>query len=277
VRKKPMNCPICNTISKHEGITLGGYAIECCTQCGLRFAPDAFEVETDYDCVYESDEYIKAQVDPIANEEYRHKFAEIGTYRPFFEHVEYLPGYTLLDVGCGVGRFLHSAHLKGWQVEGIDFSKKAIETGRRWAKFPMNIESLCDVEQSGKRYNVVTLFEVLEHLSDPVLMLKKCKNVIEPNGSIFFTVPNWECTDVQKSTNPAWIPPIHLLFFNESSLITLADVAGLDIIKTGFIGEKTFPKEYPLWLTNASKWIYKQIQRKDNHPLGIWMHARIAR
>jgi 2-polyprenyl-3-methyl-5-hydroxy-6-metoxy-1,4-benzoquinol methylase len=271
-----MNCPVCRASSIRDGIKLGDYSIELCTQCGLRFAPDAFNVRTDYDQVYDSEDYIKTQVEPISCVADQHTFAEHATYRPFFKHVQYTPGDKLLDVGCGVGRFLHGAHSKGWRVEGIDFSKKAIEIGKRYAKFSMSVASLEDVAQTGKRFNVVTVFEVLEHLSQPISILEKCKRVLERNGSIFCTVPNWECYIVQHSTTPAWIPPIHLLFFNESSLRTLASKAGLDVIKTGFIGQNAFPTTiHPLLPLRASKWICKRILRRTSEP-GIWMHARVA-
>ena len=271
-----MNCPICSASSMRDGIKLVEYTIEQCTQCGLRFAPDAFDVETDYDRVYESAEYIKTQVEPICSAAAQHTFTEIATYRPFFKNVQYKPGNTLLDVGCGVGRFLHGAHSKGWRVEGIDCSQKAIEIGQKYAKFPMKVGSLDDEAQSGKRFNVVTMFEVLEHLSQPISMLEKSKKVLERNGSIFCTVPNWECSLVQHSSNPAWIPPIHLLFFNESSLRILANRAGLDVIATGFICQHSFPTTFhPLWPLRVSRWV-KRFLCGPNEPLGVWMNARVA-
>jgi|WetSurMetagenome_2_1015567.scaffolds.fasta_scaffold01106_6 2-polyprenyl-3-methyl-5-hydroxy-6-metoxy-1,4-benzoquinol methylase len=273
-----MSCPVCNASSVSDGIKLGDYAIERCSQCGLRFAPDAFDIQMDYDQVYESEDYIKTQVGPISSAEAQHAFTEHATYSPFFRHVEYTPGDTLLDVGCGVGRFLQGAHSTGWSVEGIDFSEKAVEIGRRYAKFPMRAGSLDDEIRSGKRFNVVTMFEVLEHLSQPVTFLEKCKMALERNGSIFCTVPNWECSVVQHSTNPAWIPPIHLLFFNESSLRALAAKAGLEVIETGFIGQNAFPAAMnSLWPLKVFKWLVKLILRRSREPLGIWMHARVAK
>lgn len=270
-----MNCPVCSASSIWDGIKLGYYTIELCTQCGLRFAPDAFDVQTDYDRVYESEDYIKTQVEPISSVADQRTFTKHATYRPFFKHVQHTPGDKLLDVGCGVGRFLHGALSKGWRVEGIDFSEKAIEIGKQYANFPMTVASLEDVAQTGKRFNVVTMFEVLEHLSQPISMLEKCKMVLERNGSIFCTVPNWECSIVQHSSNPAWIPPIHLLFFNESSLRTLAKEAGLDVIETGLIGQHEFPTTvHPLWPLRASKWICNRILHRTSDHLGIWMHAR---
>lgn len=273
-----MNCPVCNASSVRDGIELGNYTIERCTQCGLRFAPDAFDVQTNYDLVYQSKEYIKTQVEPISSAASQHTFTEVGTYMPFFKNVQYKPWNTLLDVGCGVGRFLHAAHSKGWRVEGIDSSEKAIKIGEQYAKFAMRVSSLEDEAQFAKRFNAVTMFEVLEHLSQPISMLEKCKMVLEPNGSIFCTVPNWECSVVQHASNPSWIPPIHLLFFNENSLRTLANKAGLEVIETGFIYQNAFPtKIHPLWPLRASKWIAKRILRHStSEPLGIWMHARVA-
>lgn len=272
-----MNCPVCSGGSIRDGVTLGKYLIDCCARCGLRFAPDAFDAPTDYSAVYESESYRETQVIPIASVADKRVFAEIGTYQPFFRNVPFRHGMTLLDVGCGVGRFLHGAHSKGWTVEGIDISSTAITVGQRYATFPMSVKSLSAVAESGKRYDVVTLFEVLEHLSEPSQILEQSKRVLQPNGSVFCTVPNWECSAVQKATDPAWIPPIHLLFYSENSLRELARTVGLKVNALGFIHTDSFPvNPHFNWPVRALRWAGRRLRRIPNEPIGIWMHLQLV-
>lgn len=270
-----MKCPVCVSPAQSDNITLGGFAIFRCVHCGLRFAPDAFRVNTNYDSVYELDSYIETQIRPIREERNKLVFTEIGTYQCFFKNVRLAPGHTLLDVGCGVGRFLHGAHLKGWQVEGIDISAKAIAIGQKFAPFSMSVNTLENIAESGRRFDVVTLFEVLEHLSDPCVILRKAQKVLKPSGAVFCTVPNWDCSVVQHAVEPAWVPPVHLMFYKEESLSALAGQAGLSVIAKGFIHADPFPvKIHPKWPGRVVKWAGRRLFGRPNEALGIWMYAK---
>ena len=270
------NCPICGKGSVSEGISLGGYSIVRCADCDFRFAPDAYSADFSYDDVYESPEYISTQIQAIQSVKDPRTFSEIGTYKPFFKAVQNIRGRCnkLLDVGCGVGRFLHAARAAGWCVEGIDSSERAISVGQMAATFPMTMGTIESVAHSGKQYDVVTMFEVLEHVSDPVSQLRQAAHVILSNGSLFCTVPNWDCALVRCSSNPAWLPPIHLNFFTKRSLRALAEKAGFEVVATGFVSTTRFPMFFCLyWPFYVLNWVAKRFLYSTDK-LGIWIHAR---
>ncbi|TAM53873.1 MAG: methyltransferase domain-containing protein [Acidobacteria bacterium] len=272
-----MRCPVCTGESVVEGVRLGGYDIEGCIRCGLRFAPKAFAVETDYDAVYDSRAYIKEQVRPMSVAKARERFPDVATYRAFFDHVPLSPGKRLLDVGCGVGRFLYAAHLRGWQVEGIDRSQRAIDLGKTYAAYPMRAGSVGDIVEAGRLFDVVTLFEVLEHLADPVVMLKRCKMLLRGGGSVFVTVPNWGCSSVHKTSNPAELPPIHLLFFGEGSLRMAASEAGLKVLETGYIDSSMVAGAVNRWrAVSWARWAATRVLKRGERTSGLWMLAEPA-
>jgi cyclopropane fatty-acyl-phospholipid synthase-like methyltransferase len=264
-------CPVCGAASTVDANELGGYQLEVCPRCTLRFAPGAFHASVDYDRVYQSAEYQTEQVQVLKGIDGR-KIAEHPTYRTFFQQVRHVPGATLLDIGCGVGRFGHAAHAFGWNVTGIDISALAIAAGQAVAPFPLRA---CDVEElieREERFDVITAFEVLEHLTEPVEFLLNAKRLLRPGGQIFCTVPNWESRTVQTSTRADWLPPIHLMFFSRPALQKLGEVAGFDEVSTGVI--RTDP--LPTRPTAKLRWLTRRIRLQSREPLGLWIHGRLT-
>ncbi len=268
------SCPVCKSGAIRLNRQLGQYALYQCAECQLVFAPNSFGVEVDYSSIYETPEYIQEQVDSIGKQQNLGAFAEIITYRPFFREVSVHKGKTLLDVGCGVGRFCQGAHANGWDVCGIDVSKTAIETGKRFAKFPMQVSTLQEMVDGGRRFDVVTAFEVLEHLDDPVAFIRQCAEVVMPGGELFFTVPNWDCKEAQEATRSDLIPPVHVLFFTLPSLRRAISEAGLTIQGIGHIRSDVYPGFQRL--KPLLKWIKRRLKRRPNPALGLWIHASRA-
>ena len=95
---------------------------------------------------------------------------------------------ALLDVGCGGGTFLDVCKENGWQVEGVDPSSES--------------SSAYDIEihhgdfnqlDFNKKYDVITFWGVLEHLSDPISAMEKACNILNSGGMIVFEVPSADC------------------------------------------------------------------------------------
>jgi SAM-dependent methyltransferase len=263
-----LNCLVCGSPSTPDSLELGGYELYLCPRCTLRFAPGAFHTPVDYDRVYQSAEYDTEQVQALQGINGR-EIAEHPTYRAFFRQVRHFPGATLLDIGCGVGRFGHGAHALGWNVTGIDVSALAIAAGQAVAPFPLLACSVEELVEREERFDVVTIFEVLEHLTEPVEFLLNSKRLLRPGGQIFCTVPNWESKTVQTSTRVDWLPPIHLLFFSRPALQKLGEVAGLANVTTGFIRSDPLPSRTIAKL----RWLTRRIRLQSRESLGLWIHG----
>lgn len=264
-------CPVCEGKAIPSRRKLGEFELYACSDCELRFAPGAFDVPVNYTAVYESTEYIESQVESITNCVDLREFAAMPTYRTFFETARRSPGATLIDLGCGVGRFCHAASVNGWNVSGIDISEHAISIGNRYATFPMRNMSIEELITTGERYDVATAFEVLEHLSNPDNFIIQMRTLLKPDGQIFCTVPNWNSPQVQNATQLDWIPPIHLLFFTKSSLAKVAKRAGFQNIVVGEIWCDAFPAEW----SRRPRWIARRILHGPRSPLGLWLHASV--
>jgi 2-polyprenyl-3-methyl-5-hydroxy-6-metoxy-1,4-benzoquinol methylase len=160
------------------------------------------------------------------------------------------PGGKLLDVGCGTGDFLKVAQGQGWDVEGVELSEWASEKARtRGLKVKTGI--LDDIPD-GPTYDVVTLWDVLEHLEDPAAAVAKVGRILKPGGILVVLTVNEDGFIPQmslflhrlsggKMTRPVeLIHPIHHL--NHFSRRQLSDLLG----KKGFDVLAERPIELPL-------------------------------
>ncbi len=139
------------------------------------------------------------------------------------------PGATLLDVGCGNGEFLELARGVGWNVHGIDFDREAVKAARLrgLAVDEGGIETLGHISD---KYDVITLSHVIEHVHQPLSLLKSCHRLLKPGGLLWLETPNIESTG-HKIYGPHWRglePPRHLMLFTWEGMRELLFKAGLE-------------------------------------------------
>ena len=111
------------------------------------------------------------------------------------EHVS-ISGKKVLDVGCGGGILAESMAVAGAQAKGIDLSEKALkvadlhslESGVQVQYEYISAEDLAKKEAG--QYDVVTCMEMLEHVPDPLSIIKSCAALIKPGGKVFFSTLN---------------------------------------------------------------------------------------
>ena len=111
------------------------------------------------------------------------------------EHVS-IAGKKVLDVGCGGGILAESMAVAGAEAKGIDLSEKALkvadlhslETGVKVEYEYISAENLAQKEAG--QYDVVTCMEMLEHVPDPLSIIKSCAALVKPGGKVFFSTLN---------------------------------------------------------------------------------------
>ncbi len=136
-------------------------------------------------------------------------------------------GGLLLDVGCGNGRFLKLASEMGWVVEGIDLDPIAVETARTLG-FSVRCGTIEVLNDASERYDVITLSHVIEHVYDPLGLLRDLCRLLKPGGVLWLETPNLNSLGHARF-GPAWRglePPRHLVLLNPESLTDLIKRAG---------------------------------------------------
>ena len=144
-----------------------------------------------------------------------------------------LPPARLLEIGCSHGGFLGLAELAGFSVTGIELSPWIVEFARK--SFGVDVRS-GPIERQGFQsasFDVICLFDVLEHLQDPRRTLEYCAQALTPNGVLLVQTPQYpagiDLSELQERKHPflkMLLPDEHLFLFSAESVKKLLNEAG---------------------------------------------------
>lgn len=167
--------------------------------------PTAEELSAHYD-TYGRDDYYS----PLTRKRY-HEL--LDTFEP------YRQTNKILDVGCGIGYFLEEAIAKGWDAYGTEYSDRAVEicSGKG---IKMRQGKLDDAWFEKDSFDVVTSFEVIEHINDPVEEVKKIHRMLRSGGLFYLTTPNFNAIEryILKSEYNIIVYPEHLSYYTPHTL-----------------------------------------------------------
>ena len=169
--------------------------------------------------------------------------SNIRDFRDGLDQIEkYRPGGRLLDVGCAVGVFLAMAKARGWDVVGVDVSPFAASYAREKLGVNAIAGELEEAQFPDRHFDVITLWDVIEHFPDPIATLCEVRRILKDDGILFVDTPNEQSllkvlarffylASAGKFTYPVrkmyheW----HLSYFTARSLETVLHKSGFDI------------------------------------------------
>lgn len=169
--------------------------------------------------------------------------------------LEKKPGEVrLLDVGCSSGAFLGAAVKLGYRAEGVEPAAKAAATAQA-AGLKVRQGLLHEAGYADGEFDAVTLFEVIEHLKEPGMLLQECRRILRPGGILLIGTGNaagwsakamgahWEYYDIAKHGG-------HISFYSAHSLEKLASQVGFTVASVQTRGVRFFDK------SNSSEPLY---------------------
>lgn len=135
----------------------------------------------------------------------------------------------LLDVGCGSGAFLHAiGTLTGCEVYGVDFSKAAVAAAQRAHGIEVFAGTLPEAPFAEASFDVVTAWWYLEHVPNPVEVLRKIHQLLKPDGRCIVGVPNVDSLNARVFRD-RWFHldcPRHLYLYSPATITRLLEQAG---------------------------------------------------
>lgn len=217
-------CSLCRSLDVVDLFQVGGRQYMKCRGCDLIFQKG---IQMDQaKAIYRSDEYRRV--------ESQHR---LGLRRMIFQRsldeIERVksPG-RLLDVGCGDGLFLNLAGRRGWKADGVELSPGAYEQAQNVIRLNIFHGELRDARFPDSFFDVVTLYNVLDHLPSPLDELLEIHRIIKLGGLLVLRVPNAtfhvNLIRVLKSLKPYLV--FHLYCFSPKTIRLLLEKVGYDRI-----------------------------------------------
>lgn len=210
-----INCLLCDG-KKNEFMFLSkGYKIiKCniCNFCQVAIQPSDDELSRLYMNLHK--DHSKYRNDTAAE---RENIARFNFVRKFI-----LPGSKILDAGCSTGDFLSVAK-EGYNVFGVDISSGAVDFAKsRLPDISNKIfsSSLEDINSQWGEFDAICLWDVIEHVKDPIAVLNGLFGLLKPGGILFFSTPDVDSltAKIMRKNWAFMIPPLHLGFFSRKSI-----------------------------------------------------------
>lgn len=181
----------------------------------------------------------------------------------------------LLDVGCATGTFLTHMrrHLENWQLNGVEISPHASEIARTQFNLDVFTGTLEEAHFTDQYFDVITLWEVLEHLYNPIETLIEVHRILKKDGIIVLRIPNGSSLDacLFKQYWEGLDPPRHLFVFTPTTMKGVLKEAGFKALNwnTSSGSYLAFLLSLKFWLNDQSISISmkKRLLKALSHPI----------
>jgi len=228
-------CAVCDTGAYDRLVVRKGHQMVRCRQCGLVYMSPRPRNEEQFHALYTNHTYCARQIRHASSP----KRMREAHWR--LDQVEqHAAGRgRLLDVGCSAASFLVAARDRGWNVAGLDVSRGAIEHATSVHGLSASIGTLEDARFPSGSFDVVTLFECIEHMARPARALEAAARLLRPDGLLVITTPNIDglvprvTYHLLARTIGAWehpTPPHHLYQFSRRTLTALLERTGFRVV-----------------------------------------------
>lgn len=139
----------------------------------------------------------------------------------------------LLDVGCATGLFMGQAKNQGFDVQGFDISDYAYKIAKKRFGKRVKKTSIETATYRKASFDIITLFDIIEHLKDPKAALNKLRRALKASGILVINTGD-AGSFIAKIQGPDWhffVPPQHFFNFSEKTLTELLRQSGFDVIQ----------------------------------------------
>lgn len=230
----PRACPVCGGVKAEPRFRKEGYDLVRCRDCGLLYVGQD-PAGIDFDALYGQSYYTGGNDQVFADYTGQQAARRAHARRKLWVLRHLAPRIArqgrLLDVGCAAGFFLAEAQAH-YQVQGVELSAWSSAYARERLGLPVVTGTLQQAALPASYFDVVTLWDVIEHVADPVPLLAEVARVLRPDGRLVLSTGDWGSAYAQ-ARGEHWhllTPPWHLSFFDRATLTRAASAAGLRVV-----------------------------------------------
>lgn len=214
-------CPICSSTNlKEKNGYKNAFLVEC-KNCNFIFSQ---RIPTDLELEQHYTNYPVAKLTPMTIIRFQELLDAFEKYRQ---------KNNILDVGCGDGYFLEEAKKRNWNTIGTEYNTGSIERCRLKGieVFNGKLKEITKLENN--YFDVITSFEVLEHINNPQEEIKSFWKLLRPGGIVYLTTPNFNSIS-RRILGDKWniiYYPEHLSYYTLKSIKRLFEDNGFRLIQ----------------------------------------------
>lgn len=270
------NCPLCKNHTTQRlfnstdrtGMTNAIFTVMRCCKCGLFFLiprPEPYELLALYPQKYEP---FRAPFDEL-NWFWHWTYKRHWAIRSQALQDACPEGGQVLDIGCATGLFLHRLCQNDlWQPIGLDISESALTVARHQGLSVLRgrASRLCVPDDA---FDIVTIWEVIEHVLDPAYLLSEIHRVLKPNGILLLSTPNGQSLQAcfWRDNWFGWEVPRHVQIFSPSTLRWALGKTGFELVRT-----LHFPTDKFYFEESFRRWL----ESRDHTTTARWVPALVA-
>jgi len=229
-------CNLCNNGLSNTVFSKKGYRFVQCLSCGLIYIenqPSESELKKTYsfdanyhNCFQKASSWQTKKQLNAGKRYYRY----VGIYKK---------KGRILDIGCSAGFFLKAARENGWETSGIDISNDTAEIARK--RYGLNVltGTLDENIFPAGYFDVVTMWDAIEHLSDPLKTMSIVNKILVSDGIVILSTPNVDglfprfAYKISGKVGDWWHPepPHHLFQFSKKTISKLLEASGFRLLE----------------------------------------------
>lgn len=267
------SCYLCGgtELKKRDGKVRDNESLDIfeCKKCGLVFLSSFEHISDNFyqESNMHSDKEIS--IDEVL------KSCETDDLRKYRQYEEVILNKDILDFGCGCGGFLLKAKKRAKSCCGIELERKYQEHYKK-----NHLEVFSSILDCDKKFDIIFMFHVVEHLINPVKIINDLKKHLKPNGRIIIETPNSEDALLTLYKNKGFKTftywGCHVFLYNQNTLGQLANKSGLTVDYV-----KQFQR-YPLsnhlyWLSNDKPGVHQKWAFIDSQELKSSYESALAK
>ncbi len=224
-----------------SGGVMGTQRVVRCKECGLAYVNPRVKPGLVVKSYSEADDSLYASQAEVRMSTFEDSLSFVEKYSP--------KKGRILDVGAAAGFFLKVAKDKGWKVWGVEPSKWSAKFANENYKVNVKQGVLEEAKFSDNFFDVVTMWDVLEHVPDPTAELREIYRILKPGGLLVINYPDFGTSMAQLAGSKWWfLLSVHLFYFDRNSLTKL-------LKKTSFSNIKFKPYWQALSLGHLAKMV----------------------
>jgi 2-polyprenyl-3-methyl-5-hydroxy-6-metoxy-1,4-benzoquinol methylase len=227
-------CTACNSTKSTLLYTMKGFDLVKCEDCGLAYVlnpPDAAYLSSLYSA---EDGNYHTQLFDEDSEEAQRMARIAGNHMRFLERVA--DRGRLVDIGCSTGAFLERADRAGFSASGVEYSRDSARVAAKRTGLNIETGGIHDCNLALGSIDVITMFDVIEHVPDPAEDLARAFTLLRPGGWLVLSTPNIDGLFPRASQPLAKVlnywphpeAPYHLFQFSVATLGALVTAAGFE-------------------------------------------------